>query len=120
MQSLHEGRQTLPFCISSSDGALMNDSPIFRPRWSLLPGFALAAILAAGFIASIDALVLRHGDWSAGSHCRRSSTAMRLPHGESCKANAVRGCARHCRRLSAGSRSAISVRGRRDAVAGSF
>jgi len=44
----------------------MNDSPIFRPRWSLLPGFALAAILAAGFIASIDALVLRHGDWSGG------------------------------------------------------
>ncbi|MBI1990274.1 MAG: cell division protein FtsQ [Betaproteobacteria bacterium] len=44
----------------------MNDSSIFRPRWSLLPGFALAAILAAGFIASIDALFFRHGDWSGG------------------------------------------------------
>ena len=44
----------------------MNEPPIFRLRWSLLPGFALAAILATGFIASIDALVFRHGDWSGG------------------------------------------------------
>jgi len=44
----------------------MNDPSIFRPRWSLLPGFAFAAILATGLIASIDAMVFRHADWSGG------------------------------------------------------
>lgn len=44
----------------------MNDPPIFRLRWSLLPGFALAAILAIGLVASIEALVFRHADWSGG------------------------------------------------------
>lgn len=44
----------------------MNDPSIFRSRWSLLPGFALAAILAIGLIASIEALIFRHADWSGG------------------------------------------------------
>ncbi len=48
----------------------MNDHSIPRPRWSLLPGFALAAILAIGLVASIDALLFRHGDWSHGASLR--------------------------------------------------
>jgi len=44
----------------------MNAPPIFRLRWSLLPGFAFAAILATGLVAGIDALIFRHADWSGG------------------------------------------------------
>ena len=42
----------------------MNEPSNFRWRWSLLPGFALGAMLATGLVSSIDALVFRHADWS--------------------------------------------------------
>lgn len=48
----------------------MNEPSIFRPRWSLLPGFALATALAIGLVASIDVLSFRHGNWSVDASWR--------------------------------------------------
>ena len=48
----------------------MNHPSIFRPRWSLLPGFALAAIFAIGLVASIELLIFRHGNWSVETSWR--------------------------------------------------
>lgn len=42
----------------------MNDTSNSHPRWVMLPGLVLMAVLATGLVASIDALVFRHADWS--------------------------------------------------------
>lgn len=48
----------------------MNEPSIYRPRWSLLPGFALVAIIAIGLAASIEVLISRYGSWPVDASWR--------------------------------------------------